>query len=191
MISIIGWSDSALTQDIAILLAEQNITTCVLSPPDFLNSKADHRSSYIVSVNQDLALRKSISSKLNNENLKRVGPIVHHSSYIASSATISKGAFIFPFSTVGNNTIVSEDCILAPYSMIGHRSLLGAGSIMQPGSIIAGSTKVGEFCRLNLRSTVLDNIEVCDNVIIGAGALVTKSITEPGKYIGSPARKRG
>jgi len=32
-------------------------------------------------------------------------------------------------------------------------------------------------------------IEICDNVVIGAGSVVTKNITEPGVYYGNPARK--
>jgi acetyltransferase-like isoleucine patch superfamily enzyme len=32
-------------------------------------------------------------------------------------------------------------------------------------------------------------VAVCDDVVIGAGAVVTKDITEPGIYAGNPARK--
>jgi serine acetyltransferase len=32
------------------------------------------------------------------------------------------------------------------------------------------------------------NINICDNVIIGAGSLVLKDIAEPGVYFGSPAK---
>jgi len=29
---------------------------------------------------------------------------------------------------------------------------------------------------------------ICDHAVIGAGAVVTKDITEPGIYVGNPAR---
>jgi len=32
-------------------------------------------------------------------------------------------------------------------------------------------------------------VTVCDDVVIGAGAVVTKDITEPGTYVGNPAKK--
>ena len=38
-------------------------------------------------------------------------------------------------------------------------------------------------------STVIDHISICDNVMIGAGAVVVKDIMESGTYVGIPARK--
>jgi len=32
-------------------------------------------------------------------------------------------------------------------------------------------------------------VSICDQAVIGAGAVVTKDITEPGVYAGNPARK--
>jgi len=32
-------------------------------------------------------------------------------------------------------------------------------------------------------------VEICPNVVIGAGSVVTKDITTPGKYAGNPAIK--
>jgi UDP-N-acetylbacillosamine N-acetyltransferase len=38
-------------------------------------------------------------------------------------------------------------------------------------------------------SVLIDKISVCDDVIIGAGSVVIKNITESGTYVGNPARK--
>lgn len=32
-------------------------------------------------------------------------------------------------------------------------------------------------------------VSICDHVVIGAGSVVTKNITEAGIYIGNPAKK--
>ena len=58
-----------------------------------------------------------------------------------------------------------------------------------PGAKILGGAKIGNSCRIGSNSTILPNVQICDDVVIGAGAVVTKSITEPGTYIGIPARK--
>jgi len=36
-------------------------------------------------------------------------------------------------------------------------------------------------------STILP-IKICDNVVVGAGSVVTKDIDEPGIYAGNPAK---
>ena len=37
-------------------------------------------------------------------------------------------------------------------------------------------------------STILP-VTICSNVVIGAGSVVTKNITKPGRYAGNPAKK--
>jgi UDP-N-acetylbacillosamine N-acetyltransferase len=39
------------------------------------------------------------------------------------------------------------------------------------------------------RSCIKQKLSVCDNVIIGMNAGVVKNITEPGTYVGTPAKK--
>jgi acetyltransferase-like isoleucine patch superfamily enzyme len=50
------------------------------------------------------------------------------------------------------------------------------------------STKIGNHVSIGSNATILP-VSICDAVVIGAGAVVTKDITEPGKYVGNPARK--
>jgi acetyltransferase-like isoleucine patch superfamily enzyme len=49
-------------------------------------------------------------------------------------------------------------------------------------------TTVGDNVSIGSNATILP-VEICNNVIIGAGAVVTKNIVEPGTYAGNPARK--
>jgi len=49
-------------------------------------------------------------------------------------------------------------------------------------------TKIGNNVSIGSNVTILP-VTICDHVVIGAGAVVTKDITEPGIYAGNPARK--
>jgi acetyltransferase-like isoleucine patch superfamily enzyme len=49
------------------------------------------------------------------------------------------------------------------------------------------STKVGNHVSIGTNATILP-VNICDNVVIGAGSVVTKDINEPGIYAGNPAR---
>lgn len=90
--------------------------------------------------------------------------------------------------------------------------LLGGNGIVSTGRvvIVSGAKFIGrnpndpEYLRLHKEKSVFvlgDNVfigagaiiigpvEICSNVIIGAMSLVNRSITEPGVYVGSPAKK--
>ena len=48
-------------------------------------------------------------------------------------------------------------------------------------------THIGNHVSIGSNATILP-IKICDHVVIGAGAVVTKDITEPGIYAGNPAK---
>ncbi|MBK7855417.1 MAG: hypothetical protein IPJ79_11415 [Bacteroidetes bacterium] len=50
------------------------------------------------------------------------------------------------------------------------------------------NTKIGNHVSIGTNATILP-VTICDNVVIGAGSVVTKSITQPGIYAGNPAKK--
>ena len=50
------------------------------------------------------------------------------------------------------------------------------------------STKIGNKVSIGSNATILP-VTICDDVVIGAGAVVTKDILEPGIYAGNPAIK--
>ena len=47
------------------------------------------------------------------------------------------------------------------------------------------STKIGNHVSLGSNATIMP-VNICDNVVIGAGSVVTKDIVEPGIYAGNP-----
>jgi len=49
------------------------------------------------------------------------------------------------------------------------------------------ATRLGNRVSVGTNATILP-VTICDQVVIGAGAVVTKDITESGIYVGNPAR---
>jgi len=49
------------------------------------------------------------------------------------------------------------------------------------------STKIGNNVSIGTNATILP-VTICDNVVVGAGSVVTKDICEPGVYAGNPVR---
>jgi acetyltransferase-like isoleucine patch superfamily enzyme len=50
-----------------------------------------------------------------------------------------------------------------------------------------GETIIGNNVSVGTNATILP-VKVCEHVVIGAGAVVTKDIDVPGAYVGNPAR---
>ena len=48
-----------------------------------------------------------------------------------------------------------------------------------------GQTRLGNRVSVGTNATILP-VTICDHVVIGAGAVVTKDIVEPGIYAGNP-----
>jgi acetyltransferase-like isoleucine patch superfamily enzyme len=45
------------------------------------------------------------------------------------------------------------------------------------------------MCLIGAGAVILDKLSICDNVIIGAGSVVTRDINDAGTYVGSPAKR--
>lgn len=90
--------------------------------------------------------------------------------------------------------------------------LLGGNGIVSPGrvAVMAGvkfvgrspndpryvaaaregvTFRLGDNVVIGANSVVVGPVEICDDVVIGAMSLVNSSITEPGVYVGCPARR--
>jgi len=59
--------------------------------------------------------------------------------------------------------------------------------MMCGGAFVAGSAKLGNWVILAGSSNVNNHVEIGDRVTVGALAGVTKSLKEPGEYMGFPA----
>jgi UDP-3-O-[3-hydroxymyristoyl] glucosamine N-acyltransferase len=188
MIVILGFAKASVTADYIGMMTEAGHTVSVQEPDDFLAGNFDPGNQYIISITRDLALRQQLGQRLDLENLPRA-TFIHSSCWIDPTAIIEPGTFISPFCTVASNAKIGKDCLLAPYCLVGHLSALGNYCLLNPGVTIPGGCNIASGCKFSVRCTLIDYIDVCSGVEIGAGALVTKTIEHPGKYVGTPARK--
>lgn len=186
---IIGFPQSLLAQDAAIV-AKNFICSdiSIVTPTEFLEIKDKNRYQYFAGFGLDLNERRQILDVLDGENLDVVS-FIHDTAEIHESAKIGKGVVITNFSTVMQNVVVGDYCIIESYCLLAHETQFGSNCYIHAGSMIAGRTKVGNNCMFNFRSSALNRLEICDDVTVGAGSMVTKNITTPGTYVGTIARR--
>ena len=118
---------------------------------------------------------------------------------------IGDNCFIGPFVeiqknvTIGNNCKIQSHAFICELVSIGNNCFISHGvkfinDVFQSGGPARGdknkwkSTNIGNHVSIGTNSTILP-VKIVDNVVIGAGSVVTKDILEPGIYAGNPARK--
>lgn len=119
--------------------------------------------------------------------------------------SIGNHTFIGPFTEIQKNVTIGAHCKVQSHSFIcelvtlGDHCFIGHGvmfvnDLFQTGGPAGGdaskwkATSIGNHVSIGSNATILP-VSVCDHVVIGAGAVVTKDITEPGIYAGNPAKK--
>ena len=117
--------------------------------------------------------------------------------------TLGNGVFVGPFVeiqkgvSIGKNTRIQSHSFICELVSIGESCIIAHGVMFINDTFARGgpakgdktfwkNTKIGKHVSLGSNTTILP-VEICDNVVIGAGSVVTKNITRPGIYAGNPA----
>ena len=149
-------------------------------------------------MNKPVILKTAIADVQFGLNVKVVEPVNLY------GCSIGNDCFIGPFTeiqkgvVIGENTKVQSHSFICELVTIGHHCFIGHGvmfinDLFKEGGPAGGdknkwlSTHVGNHVSIGSNATLLP-VRICDHVIIGAGAVVTKDITKPGTYAGNPAR---
>ncbi|MDJ0686508.1 MAG: acyltransferase [Alphaproteobacteria bacterium] len=121
--------------------------------------------------------------------------------------TIGDDCFIGPFleiqkdvvfgsrTRVQSHSFICEPVTLGEDCSVGH-SVMFINDPFLDGGPARGrrdqwrGTHIGANVYIGSNAAILP-VRICDDVVIGAGAVVTNSITEPGVYTGNPARRLG
>lgn len=146
---------------------------------------------------------KLFQSKIVNvdfgENVKVVEPANIYGCKIGDDCFVGPFVEIQKDVVIGDRTKVQSHSFICELVSIGNDCFIGHGvmfinDLFATGGPARGdkslwkSTVVGNNVSIGSNATILP-VSICDNVVVGAGAVVTKNITQPGIYAGNPARK--
>lgn len=101
--------------------------------------------------------------------------------------------------TIGDRTRIHSHSFICELVTIGDDCFIGHGVMFINDDFSSGgpaggdsskwhSTRIGNKVSIGSNATILP-VNICNQVVIGAGAVVTKDITESGIYAGNPAKK--
>ncbi|MFX0076194.1 MAG: acyltransferase [Candidatus Hermodarchaeota archaeon] len=130
------------------------------------------------------------------ENVKIIEPVNLYACEIGNNCFIGPFVEIQKNVVIGNDTRVQSHCFICDGVTIGKHCFIGHGTtftndlfVDSPNfeSWIRRETKVGNDVRIGSNVTLLP-INVGDNAIIGAGAVVTKDVPANCIVAGNPAK---
>lgn len=112
-----------------------------------------------------------------------IGPFVEIQKgvMVGRKTKVQSHAFICELVTIGENCFISHGVMFV-------NDLFSGGGPARGKKELWKSTHVGNHVSLGTNATILP-VRICDHVVVGAGSVVTRDITEPGIYAGNPARK--
>lgn len=115
---------------------------------------------------------------------------IHPSAQLMSdSIDIGEGSFIGANSILTCDIKMGKHVVLNRGVQIGHDCKIGDFFSAMPGAIVSGVCRLGDIVYLGTNSVVIEYVDVCDNVKIGALGCVINNVTYPGTYVGIPVKK--
>lgn len=115
--------------------------------------------------------------------------VIAPNSYIGRDVKLGRGIFIASYAHIGPLAEIGDNVIVNTHACLDHETTVGAHSQIGPQAAIGGRVTIGEEVFIGIGSTVINCVSICSGVTIGAGAVVIADITEPGTYVGVPARR--
>lgn len=154
-------------------------------------------------LNLWLKILKALSKLINVDYLKvkcyeiNIEVLKRRRVYVGKDSIIIN--CIFSTSSKGDEFIIGNNCTCTGVTFLGHDasptlfiSALNNGiHPCLPFSRRSYRAKItiGDRVFIGYNSTLLPGVTICDDVVVAAGSVVTKSIFESGVYGGNPAKK--
>lgn len=93
--------------------------------------------------------------------------------------------------SIGNHVRITQDVVILTHDY--GWSVLKCGSLegIQDGAVLGANSavEIGDCVYIGMKAIILRGVKIGDNVIIGAGSVVTKDCESNSVYVGNPAKR--
>ena len=132
------------------------------------------------------------------ENVTVVEPVniygcsIGNNCFVGPFVEIQKNVTIGDFTKIQSHSFICEQVEIGNNCFVGH-GVVFINDLFEDGKPAGGDktkwkkTTIGNNVCIGSNATILP-VSICDNVVIGAGSVVTKNIVASGTYVGNPAR---
>jgi acetyltransferase-like isoleucine patch superfamily enzyme len=143
-------------------------------------------------------IKSQIRNVIYGKNVKVVEPVNLYECILDDNVFVGPFVEIQKNVKIGKNTRIQSHTFICELVAIGENCFIGHGVMFINDLFKEGKpevdankwkkTKIGDNVSIGSNATILP-VNICDNVVIGAGSVVTKDIISSGIYAGNPAEK--
>lgn len=133
-------------------------------------------------------LRKLLDEKFTLRGFELIS-VISNKAFISNfNVKIESGVVILPFASISPNVVIGRGAMIYYNSIITHDCIIGDYVEISPGATILGNCQIGSLTHLGSNCTILPKIKIGNNVIVAAGAVVTKDVPDNCMVAGIPAK---
>lgn len=141
----------------------------------------------VIAIANPVGVSKLIENISNNNikfpNIISPSAIFYNKKY----CEIGIGNILTPHCFVSTEVKFGNFNLVSTFVSIGHDTCIGDFNAFMPSVNISGNINIGNQNYFGVSSVVLEKKIIKDNIVLGAGGIITKDTLEPGTYIGIPA----
>ena len=142
-----------------------------------------------IGISEDVLFGKDVTVV---QPVNLYGCEVGSESFIGPFVEIQNHVKVGPRTRIQSHTFICALVEIGRDCFIGHgvmfiNDLFAKGYPARGDKLLWRQTKIGDNVSIGSNATILP-VEICDDVVIGAGSVVTKNIKKAGVYAGNPAR---
>lgn len=174
-------------KDIAFLDDDESLKSCLNYPVIGISMDIEKYidADFFVAIGNPKT-REKVQRKLAGMNIVS---LVHPDAVIAPDVAIGKGTAVMAGAVINPGSVIGEGCIINTGATVDHDNRIEDFVHVSVGCHLAGTVTVGKSTWIGVGAVVSNNVNICGGCTIGAGAVVIKDISEPGTYVGVPAKR--
>jgi sugar O-acyltransferase (sialic acid O-acetyltransferase NeuD family) len=155
--------------------------------------KSDEAISYINDHDVFIAIGSNKTREALQKQLELAGAsiptLIHPSAIIGDMVEIGEGTAIMAGTVINCCCNIGKGVIINTGVTIDHDNIISDYVHLSPGSHTAGTVQIGKGTWVGIGATISNNLNIIEECVIGAGAVVISDITLAGTYVGVPARR--
>jgi len=144
---------------------------------------------YLVCAVAEPIIKEKILNRISNKYIK-FPILIHPNALIGNSkyVSIGEGTIITAGNIITTNIEIGKHVILNLSCTVGHDTLIGDYSSFMPTVNISGEVNIYKKVYVGTGAKIINLIEIGENTIVGAGAVVAKSLPDNCTAVGIPAK---